>query len=89
MMINWVISNYKDRSLTGAWVYYLNPNFPGIHFSRSVDDPRLDHMATNDGQYYYFGVTKTFNTHTTPLETQLTLIAAWRDYFTVWMTHLG
>jgi hypothetical protein len=83
MMIDWVIANHTDEHLIGTWVYYISPNFPGIHFSRSVDDPNRDHMATNDGAYYYFGVTRTFNTPTTPLETQLALIAAWRDYFTV------
>ena len=83
MMTDWVITNYVDSSLTGTWVYYLNPNFPGIHFSRCVDDGNRDHVATNDRAYYYFGVTRTFSTPATPALTQQTLINAWNDYFTV------
>lgn len=87
MRIHWVKSNYVDPSLTGTWVYYVNPNFPDIHFSHSVDNPKLDHMATNDGLHYYYGVTKTFQYTDYALETQLLLIAAWRDYFPDTMTH--
>ena len=82
-MINWVVSNYIDSSLTGTWVYYVNPNFPGIHFSRLVDDPNRDHMATNNRAYYYYGRTRTFNTPAVPPEIQHVLINAWHDYFTV------
>lgn len=82
-MINWVITNYRDSNLTGTWVYYLNPNFRGIHFSRCVDDSNRDHMATDDGVYYYYGVTRTFNTPAIPPEMQHVLMHAWKDYFTV------
>lgn len=82
-MSNWVITNYRDSSLTGTWVYYVNPNFRGIHFSRCVDDHDRDHMATDDRVYYYYGVTRTFNTPATPLYTQNRLINAWNDFFTV------
>lgn len=78
MRTNWVITNYKDPSLKGTWEFYVNPNFPGIHFSRCVDNPKLDHMATNDGSHYYFGVTRTFQYIDYVLDTQLTLNAAWR-----------
>ena len=85
-MDDWEITNYRDSSLTGTWVYYRNPvdpNFANIHFSRCCDDPNRDHMATNDRAYYYFGVTNTFNPFAVPLGTQQTLISAWQDYFTV------
>ena len=85
-MDDWVITDYRDSSLTGTWVYYMNsvnPNFANIHFSRCVDDPNRDHTATNDRAYYYFGQTNTFNTAAVPLGTQQTLISAWQDYFTV------
>ena len=84
MMSDWVIANYVDSSLTGAWVYYLNlkPKFQNIHFSRCVDNGDRDHVATDDGAYYYFGVTGTFNT-TPPSITKKRLKDAWKDYFTV------
>jgi len=85
-MDDWVITNYRDSSLTGPWVYYrnlVNPNFADIHFSRCVDDSNRDHMATNDRAYYYFGVTNTFNPVVVPQGTQQTLIDAWQDYFAV------
>lgn len=83
MMDDWTITNYVDSSLTGTWVYYRNHDFPGIHFSRCVDDANRDHTATDDRAYYYFGVTRTFNTPATPAVTQRQLIDAWNDYFTV------
>ena len=82
-MMNWVITNYTDSSLTGIWVYYVNPNFRGIHFSRCIDDSDRDHMATDDRLYYHYGKTRTFNTPAIPPEMQDFLMRAWRDYFTV------
>ena len=85
-MNDWVITSYRDSSLTGTWVYYINPvnpKFANIHFSRCVDGGNRDHMATNDRAYYYFGMTKTFNTPDVPHATQEILINAWEDYFTV------
>lgn len=87
MMTNWVITNYVDESLEGSWEHYVNPNFRGIHFSRCVDDASRDRVATDDGAYWYFGATKTFNTPAAPLATQQTLIDAWKDYFTVLPTY--
>ncbi|HBB88613.1 MAG TPA: hypothetical protein DC047_13460 [Blastocatellia bacterium] len=83
MMDDWKITNYVDPTLPGTWVYYRNPNFPNLHFSRCVDDGDRDHVATDDRVFYYFGVLKTFNTPAIPLHTQRTLIDAWNDYFTV------
>jgi hypothetical protein len=82
-MTDWKVTNYKDPSLSGEiWVYYSNPTFKQIHFSRSVDTPDRDHTATDDGRYYYFGVTKTFNTEM-PANIQQELTNGWADYFTV------
>jgi len=82
-MDNWEVTTYRDSTLTGIWVYYKNPNFANIHFSRCVDDPNRDHMATDDRAYYYFGMTQTFNTPAVPEATQRILISAWQDYFTL------
>lgn len=87
-MSDWKISNYRDPTLGEIWVYYVykDPNridFQDIHMSRSVDEPNQDHMATNDRNCYYFGVTKTFNRDDVPNDIQNNLKNAWKDYFTV------
>ena len=83
MMTDWEVSSYRDPNYGQTWVYYENPNFPDIHFSRSVDEPNRAHMATNDGLYYYFGAGRTFNRNDVPGTIQGQLQAAWRDYYTV------
>jgi hypothetical protein len=86
-MQDWRIANAMEN-LTGNWVYYACATvaaFANIHFSRHVDNPSDDHMATNDGAYYYYGVTGTFNQaaqHAAPAVRQM-LVDAWNDYFRV------
>ncbi|MFF9480571.1 hypothetical protein [Streptomyces sp. NPDC014733] len=84
-MSDWTISNSKENN-TGNWVYYVCTvfaQFANIHFSRHVDVPGQDHMATNDNQYYYYGVTGTFNTPNMPASVRQALVDAWNNYFTV------
>ncbi len=82
MMTDWKVTNYTDSTLNNTWVYKENPGFPNIHMSASVDQPTKTHMATNDGLYYYYGFTKTFNLGV-PLVTQQQLMSAWDNYYTV------
>lgn len=84
-MADWTVSSYRDPSNPAkeTWVYYENVDFPGIHMSRCVTDNNKDHMATNDGTAYYYGVSKTFNSPTIPAATQTNLTDAWKDYFKV------
>ncbi len=85
-MDNWRITNAMENA-TGNWVYYICTavaSFANLHFSRHVDNPAEDHMATNDGAFYYYGVTGTFNQaaqHADQSVRQM-LIDAWNDYFT-------
>jgi hypothetical protein len=83
-MSDWRITGHIENN-TGDWVYYAytaaNALFQTIHFSRHVDAPRDDHMATNDNLYYYYGFTGTFNTQNMPQNIREALTAAWRDYF--------
>lgn len=85
-MGNWKITSALEN-LTGNWVYYVysaaNVIYQGIHFSRHMDNPYDDHMATNDRMYYYYGNTESFNTPNIPPQTRDKLINAWRDYFSV------
>ncbi len=85
-MSSWSTTGSRENN-TGNWVYYVytaaNALYQGIHFSRHVDSPGNDHMATNDGLYYYFGYTGTFNTPNIPGNIRQELVQAWRDYFTV------
>lgn len=86
-MNNWHITNAMENQ-TGNWVYYICTAvgaFANLHFSRHVDNPADDHMATNDRSYYYYGLTGTFNQaaqQATPAIRQA-LVDAWNDYFTV------
>lgn len=84
-MSDWKISNSSENN-TGNWVYYVCTvlaQFANIHFSRHVDNPADDHMATNDNQYYYYGVTGTFNAAAqhAPQAVRDTLVQAWQNYF--------
>ncbi|MDB9372348.1 hypothetical protein [Nodularia sphaerocarpa] len=85
-MDNWKVTGSIENN-TGNWVYYAytaaNAIFQTIHFSRHVDIPREDHMATNDNLYYYYGFTGTFNTQNIPENIRKALTDAWRDYFSV------
>ncbi|WP_211830367.1 hypothetical protein [Kistimonas asteriae] len=83
MMPDWIVSNFEDDSLNESWVYYKNKNYAEIHFSRSIDEPVRDHMATDDRKFYYFGHTKTFNRDDVPSNIINRLVNAWDDYFTV------
>jgi hypothetical protein len=84
-MNNWQITSFKPAwgATAVGWVYYISQAFANIHFSRSVDDPFRDHMATNDAHYYYFGHDGTFNTANIPQTIKDQLVKAWNDYFTV------
>lgn len=86
-MQDWRPTNAMEN-LTGNWVYYactaVNA-FANIHFSRHVDNGADDHMATNDGAYYYYGVTGTFNQAARQADQSIrqALYDAWQDYFNV------
>jgi hypothetical protein len=82
-MQDWTISNSVETPVAD-WVYYVNAAaaFANIHFSRYTDDAFMDHMATNDKKYYYYGFTNTFNT-AVPAAIAAALQRAWADYFTV------
>jgi hypothetical protein len=86
-MSDWKITGALEN-LTGNWVYYVCNGvaaFAGLHMSRHVDNPGEDHVATNDGRYYYYGFTGTFNVaaqHAGEAVRQ-SLVNAWKDYFTV------
>lgn len=83
-MTDWLISSYTDPLQAGqTWVYYENKNFPGIHFSASVDNPDRSHMGLDGAGLYYFGATRTFNNPAAPAADRQRLEAAWRDRFTV------
>lgn len=86
-MSDWKKSNYVDPNNAGTWVYYEDERspkiFPNIHISRSVDNSNRDHTATDDRQYYYFGVTKTVNNNRMPRDIRTNLENAWIDYFRV------
>jgi hypothetical protein len=86
-MSDWGITNAIEN-LTGNWVYYIytagQVAYQNIHFSRYMDDPSRDHMATNDNQYYYYGFTGTYNTNDMPQDIREALLAAWNSYFSVW-----
>lgn len=85
-MNDWRITNSMEN-LTGNWVYYIHIAgqivLQNIHFSRHVDAPGDDHMATNDGQYYYYGFTGTFNDVNMPQAIRDALVEAWENYFSV------
>ena len=85
-MSDWHITNARENN-TGNWVYYVASAalslFQNIHFSRHVDIPGQDHMATNDNRYYYYGYTGTFNTPNMPAAIRDALVQAWNNYFTV------
>jgi hypothetical protein len=81
-MGDWSITGAIENN-TGDWVYYENPNFQGIHFSRHVDNHDEDHMGDGQGRYYY-GVTGTYNGAALASgAVQAELLRAWEDYFTV------
>ncbi len=84
-MADWVIANYVDPNNGNAWVYYTNPNFPGIHFSRNVANPNNDHMGTDapPASSYYYGNTGVFAGAPAAPAVQANLTAAWNDYYTV------
>lgn len=87
-MNNWNIANWSPAWGPNAvgWVYYVAQAFANVHFSRSVDDPSLDHMATNDEpKYYYYGNSSPpgFNNNNVPQNIRDLLVKAWQDYFTV------
>jgi len=84
-MEDWSVANITDPALGGGiWVYKTNPNFPGIHFSQSVDNPNQSHMAYNDSSCYYYGATHTFNPNCTAgAGGRQRLQQAWNDYYTV------
>lgn len=50
---------------------------------KDIDVERCDHMATNDGMYYYFGNYEVFNSNDIPEPIKSKLKAAWNDYFSV------
>ncbi|MFB6784525.1 hypothetical protein ACFCX0_46515 [Streptomyces sp. NPDC056352] len=86
-MQNWRITNAMEN-VTGNWVYYICTAvtaFSNLHFSRHVDNPSDDHMATNDGAYYYYGATGTFNQAAQYADQSVrqALVDAWNDYFRV------
>ncbi|AJT66371.1 hypothetical protein [Streptomyces chattanoogensis] len=86
-MQDWRPTNAMEN-LTGNWVYYVCTAvnaFANIHFSRHVDNSAEDHMATNDGAYYYYGVTGTFNQAAQHADQSIrqALYDAWQDYFKV------
>lgn len=84
-MSDWIISNtpLENAGETG-WVYYVNAAFPvALHISRYAFDAFRDHVATNDGRYYYFGNTGTFNTPNVPGDIAQALRGAWSNFFTV------
>ncbi|WP_422884764.1 hypothetical protein [Nannocystis pusilla] len=87
-MNDWKIANALEN-LTGNWVYYVCNTiaaFANIHFSRHVDNPGDDHMATNDNEYYYYGYTGIFSHRgggAVPQAIRDALYQAWRNYFQV------
>ncbi len=84
MMNEWKVSNCIDLEGVGeTWIYYESEKFPDIHMSRCLSDGNRDHMATNDKQYYFFGVGGTKNTANMPYTVEQQLKQAWEDYFSV------
>ncbi|MEM8723249.1 MAG: hypothetical protein AAGE84_28850 [Cyanobacteria bacterium P01_G01_bin.39] len=85
MMNNWKIVNYIDPVLENrkSWVYYKNFEFQNIHFSRCIANSNQDHMATDDHEYYYYGVTKSFNKRNIPDDIKNLLVRGWNNYFSV------
>ncbi|MGA5702423.1 hypothetical protein [Peterkaempfera bronchialis] len=86
-MSDWKITGQLEN-LTGNWVYYVCSGiaaFANLHLSRHVDNPGQDHVATNNGEYYYYGVTGTFNqaAQHAPQAVRQALVDAWNNYFTV------
>lgn len=85
MMNDWTITGAAGvETPSEGWVYYICPAvaaFANIHFSRYAFDPLMDHIATNDRRYYYYGFTDSFNT-AVPAAIAAVLRQAWRNYFT-------
>ena len=86
-MSDWTIANAMEN-LTGNWVYYVCTSvaaFASLHMSRHVGSHGEDHVATNDGLYYYYGVTGTFNqaAQHAPQAVRQMLVDAWENYFAV------
>ena len=83
-MSDWKITNAIENQ-TGNWVYYIYTGaitaLQNIHFSRHIDQIGEDHMATNDGNYYYYGFTGTFNTNDISEYIRDALVNAWNNYF--------
>jgi hypothetical protein len=82
------MSDWRPNNMSGnEWVYYVYAAgvaaFRALHMSRNPFDVFQDHMATNDNQYYYYGNTNSFNTPNMPQNVRDTLVAAWRDFYTV------
>jgi hypothetical protein len=87
MMNDWTITHATGTEFDPvyhgeAWVYYENRNFPGLHISRSVEDPHHDHVGINNTNHYYFGFTKSYSP-STPAGEHQRLSNAWSDYFRV------
>jgi hypothetical protein len=82
-MSDWTISNtpLENAGETG-WVYYVNRAITTLHISRYAFDVFRDHVATNDGLYYYFPNTNSFNTDV-PAQIKQALQDAWSNFFTV------
>lgn len=86
-MQDWRPTNAMEN-LTGNWVYYVCTAinaFANIHMSRNMEDRSRDHVATNDGAYYYFGNSGTFNQAAQRADEsdRQALFNAWTDYFNV------
>jgi hypothetical protein len=91
-MNDWVVVSSvdpDDPTPNGIWVYKTNPNFPGIHFSFSVDDPPNTHVGTDASpKSYYYGMTinglKPHFAGAKPTDDiKQMLLRAWKDYYTV------
>jgi hypothetical protein len=92
-MNDWIVANYvdpEDPVPNGIWVYKKNRNFPNLHLSLSVDIPSNNHVATDappPSSYYYGSNQHGARPHFAGVPPndllKASLIAAWKDYYTV------